>query len=173
MDAIQNLLTRRSCRKYRPEQIAPEQLDTILQCATYAPTGRGGQSPVILVVQKPEDVHELEVLNATVMGNPDARPFYGAPTVITVFGDFTVPFAEADANLVLGNIVNAAHAVGVDSCYIWRAAEVFDSGEGKALMKKWGIPENYRGIGNVILGYGKPEGKRDAAPRKEGNIVRI
>ena len=172
MDAIQNQLTRRSCRKYRPEQIAPEQLDTILQCATYAPTGRGGQSPVILVVQKPEDVRELEVLNATVMGNPDARPFYGAPTVITVFGDFTVPFAEADANLVLGNIVNAAHAVGVDSCYIWRAREVFDSEAGKALMKKWGVPEGMRGCGNVILGYGEPGGIREAIPRKADYIVR-
>ena len=171
--AIDVMKARRACRAYRDEQVKEEELAAILEAGTYAATGMGRQSPLIAVVQNPEDYAELERLNGRVMGNEKGHPFYGAPTVLVVFADSTIPTYVADGNLVIGNLMNAAEAVGVDSCYIWRAAEVFDSGEGKALMKKWGIPENYRGIGNVILGYGKPEGKRDAAPRKEGYIVRI
>ena len=73
----------------------------------------------------------------------------------------------------MGNLMNAAQAVGVDSCYIFRAKEVFETAEGKALLRKWSIPERYVGIGNCILGYGAPGGKKEAAPRKEGYIVRV
>ena len=172
-ETIEVLKTRRACRAYTGEQVKEEDLAAILEAGTYAATGMGRQSPTIAVVQDPEDYKELERLNGRVMGNEDGHPFYGAPTVVVVFADSTIPTFAADGNLVIGNLMNAAAAVGVDSCYIWRAAEVFDSEEGKALMKKWGIPETCRGIGNVILGYGRPEGKRDAAPRKEGYIVRI
>ena len=71
---------------------------------------------------------------------------------------------------MLGNLLNAANAVGVDSCYIWRAKEAFETEEGKALKAAWAIPENYIGAGNVILGYGLSEGKRPAAPRKADYI---
>ena len=171
--ALQNLLTRRSCRKYTGEQIKPEELDAILEAGTYAPTGRGLQTPVIVAIQDPDTLREVERLNARVTGDENAKTFYGAPAVIVVFGIRGNALSLADGNLVLGNLVNAANAVGVDSCYIWRAEEAFDSEEGKALMRKWGVPENYRGIGNVILGYGVPEGKRAAAPRKEGYIIKI
>ena len=77
----------------------------------------------------------------------------------------------ADANLVIGNLLNGANAVGVDSCYIWRARESFECEEGKELKAAWGIPADYVGVGNVILGYGRPEGKREPAPRK-GDYVR-
>ena len=172
-ETIEILKTRRACRAYTGEQVKEEDLSAILEAGTYAATGMGRQSPLIAVVQNPEDYKELERLNGRVMGNEDGHPFYGAPTVAVVFADSTIPTFVADGNLVIGNLMNAAAAVGVDSCYIWRAAEVFDSDEGKALMAKWGVPEGFRGIGNVILGYGKPEGKRDAAPRKDGYIVRI
>ena len=168
-ETIEVLKKRRACRAYEPEQVKEEDLAQILEAGTYAATGMGRQSPLIAVVQNPADYAELETLN----GGGKGHPFYGAPTVIVVFADSEIPTYVADGNLVIGNLMNAAEAVGVDSCYIWRAAEVFDSDAGKALMKKWGIPEKYRGIGNVILGYGKPEGKRDAAPRKEGYVIRI
>ena len=171
-EALQNLLTRRSCRKYRPEQVKDEELDAILEAGTYAPTGRGSQSPLILVLRKPEDVAAVERLNGGVMGNPDSHPFYGAPTVVVVFADSNSPLGVSDANLVMGNLLNAAHAVGVDSCYIWRAKESFATPEGEALKAKWGIPANYEGAGNIILGYGEPDGIRPAAPRKEGYIIR-
>jgi nitroreductase len=171
-EALQNLLTRRSCRKFKPEQVKDEELDAILEAGVYAPTGRGSQSPLILVLRKAEDVAAVERLNGGVMGNPDSHPFYGAPTVLVVFSNRDNPLSVSDANLVMGNLLNAAHAVGVDSCYIWRAKESFATPEGEALKEKWGIPANYEGAGNIILGYGEPDGIRPAAPRKEGYIIR-
>ena len=172
-EALNNLLTRRSCRAYREEQIKQEELDAILEAGQYAPTGRGTQSPIIVVIQDAEKLREVEKLNGAVMGNPDGHPFYGAPTVIVVFGDAQSPLGNADANLVIGNLLNGANAVGVDSCYIWRAREAFDSEGGKALKEAWGIPDNYVGAGNVILGYGRPEGKKEAAPRKADYVRRV
>ena len=169
--AYENLLTRRSCRKYDGRQITNEQLDAILKAGIYAPTGRGLQSPMIVVLQKPEDVAYYQELNT--LGNKGAQTFYGAPTVCIVFGDRNSEFTRDDANLVIGNMLNAANALGVDSCYIWRAGQVFDSEEGKALMKKWGVPENYCGVGNVILGYGMEGGKREAKERKADYIIKV
>ena len=172
-EALQNLLTRRSCRKFKPEQVKDEELDAILEAGVYAPTGRGSQSPLILVLRKAEDVAAVERLNGGVMGNPDSHPFYGAPTVLVVFSNRDNPLSVSDANLVMGNLLNAAHALGVDSCYIWRAKETFATPEGEELKAKWGIPANYEGAGNIILGYGLPEGFRPAAPRKENYIIRV
>ena len=172
-NALENLITRRSCRKYENKQISDNQLEDILLAGTYAPTGKNFQSPVIVVLQKEEDVAYLEKLNARAIGDENIHTFYGAPTVIVVFGNPQYDFYVADGNLVIGNILNAANAVGVDSCYIWRAKEVFDSEEGKLLMKKWGVPDNFVGIGNVILGYGEKSGKRNASPRKAGYIIKV
>lgn len=172
-EALQNLLTRRACRAYKEEQIKPEELEAILKAGQYAPTGRGLQSPIIAVIQDADKIRKVEKLNGAVMGDPDGHPFYGAPTLIVVFGNSESPLGVADVNLVIGNLLNGANAVGVDSCYIWRARESFDSEEGKALKNTWNIPDNYVGIGNVILGYGKPEGKTEAAPRKADYVRRI
>lgn len=172
-ETIKNLLERRSCRAYEEKQISDAELDAILEAGTYAPTGMGKQSPLIVAIQDPELVQKVEKLNATVAGNPEGHTFYGAPTVVVVFGDPSLPFGIADGNLVLGNILNAAHAVGVDSCYIWRAEESFNSEDGKELKKAWGIPENYVGVGNVILGYGKPGSIKDAPARKADYIKKF
>lgn len=172
-EALQNLLTRRSCRAYREEQIKPEELNAILEAGQYAPTGMGKQSPIIVAIQTPETLATVEKLNGGVMGNPDGHPFYGAPTVVVVFSDASSPFGVSDANLVIDNLLNGANAIGVDSCYIWRAREAFATEEGKALKKAWSIPEEYEGAGNVILGYGKPEGKREAAPRKADYVRKV
>ncbi|MCM1282734.1 MAG: nitroreductase [Muribaculaceae bacterium] len=171
-ETLVDLKTRRSCRAYKPEPVAEEALDAILEAGIYAPTGMGKQSPLIVVVSDKETRDLLSKLNAEVMG-ADTDPFYGAPTVLVVLADRSVRTHVDDGNLVIGNLLNAAHAVGVDSCYIYRAREVFDSVQGKELLKKWGVEGDYEGIGNVILGYGLEEGKREAAPRKEGYIVRV
>lgn len=172
-EALNNLLTRRSCRAYEEKQIKPEELDAILEAGQYAPTGMGKQSPLIVAIQDVETIRRVERLNSAALGNPDGHPFYGAPTLIVVFGHSESPLELADANLVIGNLLNAANAVGVDSCYIWRAREAFDTEEGKALKAAWGIPDEYIGVGNVILGYGKSEGKRPAAPRKADYVRRV
>lgn len=171
-ETLRDLKERRSCRAYLPEQIGEEALAAILEAGTYAPTGMGRQSPVIVAVQDPETRNALSRMNAAVMGR-DGDPFYGAPTVVVVLADPEIGTYLYDGVLVMGNLMNAAQAVGVDSCYIFRAKEVFETAEGKALLRKWGIPERYVGIGNCILGYGAPGGKKEAAPRKEGYIVRV
>ena len=102
----------------------------------------------------------------------DADPFYGAPTVIIVLAARDRITAVEDGSASLCNMVNAAHSIGVDSCWIHRAKEVFDSEEGKALLKKWGVEGDIVGIGNCILGYRDCE--YPAAPeRKEGRVFRV
>ena len=171
-ETLQDLKTRRSCRKYKAEQITKEELEQILEAGTYAPRGMGKQSPIIVAVQDKETRDLISKMNAEVIG-ADIDPFYGAPTVLIVLADRNIPTHVDDGNLVMGNLLNAAHAVGVDSCYIYRAREVFDTEKGKELLRSWGIEGDYEGIGNVILGYGLPEGKKEAAPRKDSYIVRV
>lgn len=171
-ETLQDLKTRRSCRKYRPEQITEEELEAILEAGTYAPTGMGAQSPIIVAIQDKKTRDLIASLNAAVMGTC-TDPFYGAPTVLVVLADRSRSTHVDDGNMVIANLLNAAHAVGVDSCYIYRAREVFQSEQGIELLRKWGVEGDYEGIGNVILGYGLPEGIREAAPRKEGYIIRV
>jgi len=171
-EVLNALKQRRSCRMYLPRQVEPEQLDAILEAGTYAPTGMNRQAPVIVAVQDPQTVAKLSRLNAAVMGS-DSDPFYGAPTVVVVLANPEVRTYLHDGALVMGNLMNAAHAVNVDSCYIFRAKEMFETEEGKALLRQWGVPEHYVGIGNCILGYGAAGGKRPAGPRKENYIIKV
>ena len=134
-----------------------------------APSGMGRQSAVMAVVQDPETLKKLSSLNASIMG-VSSDPFYGAPTVIVVLADSTVPTYREDGSLVMGNLLNAAHALGLGSCWIHRAKEVMATPEGQELLKKWGLDSRYVGIGNCILGYGDgPEPQ--AKPRKENYII--
>ena len=136
-EVLKAMKTRRSIRKYKPEQITDEQLDAILEAGTYAATGMGKQSPVIVVVQKPELIEKLSKMNAAVMGSSN-DPFYGAPTVLIVLADPEIGTYHEDGSLVMGNLMLAAHAVGVDSCWIHRAKEEFESAEGKRTLKRVG-----------------------------------
>ena len=171
-EVLNALKQRRSCRKFLSKQVDAAQLDAILEAGTYAPTGMNRQAPVIVAIQDPDTVKLVSKLNAAVMGT-DTDPFYGAPTVVVVLADPAVRTYLHDGALVMGNLMNAAHAVGVDSCYIFRAKEVFETEEGKALLRQWGVPEHFVGIGNCILGYGDEGGKRPASPRKEGYIIKV
>ena len=170
-ETLNTLKTRRSVRAYLPEQVKEEQLQQILEAGTYAATGKGMQSPIMVVVQDPDTIAYLSKLNAAVM-RTTSDPFYGAPTVIVVLADRERPTCVEDGSLVMGNLMNAAQAVGVNSCWIHRAREVFDSPEGKALLEKWGIHGDYVGVGHCILGYAK--GQVPAAkPRKDNYIYRV
>ncbi len=169
---INSMIERRSVRAYKPEQIKDEQLDAILQAGMYAPTGRNKQSPIMIVVQDKETIDILRKMNAEIMGTPNMDPFYGAPTVIIVLASKDVPTYLYDGSLVMGNLMNGAYAAGVDSCWIHRAKEEFESDEGKALLKKWGIEGNYEGIGHCILGYHEGEFPKTSA-RKENYIYKI
>ena len=163
---------RQSCRAYDAERaVEEEKLSEILKAGTFAATGRGRQSPIMVVVQDQETREILRRMNAEIMGTPDADPFYGAPTIVIVLADRTIPTYLEDGSLVMGNLMNAAFSLGVDSCWIHRARQMFDSDEGKALLKAWGLPETMKGVGNCILGY--PAQEPAAKPRKEGRIVKV
>jgi len=166
---IENIESRRSIRKYRPEQIKKEELDAILEAGTYAPNGRGMQKTILVAVQDKAVRDKISKLNAAVMDS-DADPFYGAPTVVVVFSDTERPTYIHDGSAVICTLLDAAHSVGVGSCWIHRAKESFESAEGKALKKEWGIPDSYEGVGNCILGYGDGD-LPEAKPRREGRII--
>lgn len=170
MTALENLYTRRSIRKYKPQQITDEELEKVLKAGVYAPTGMNKQSPIIVAVQNKDDVALLSKLNAAVWGT-DIDPFYGAPTVLVVLAEANSRFAVQDGSLVMGNLLNAAHAVGLGSCWINRAKEVFEMPEGRALLRKWGVEGEYIGVGNCILGYAD----EDPAPkaRKEHYVYYV
>lgn len=171
MDAMQNLLTRRSVRKYKPDMVPQEKLDKILEAGTYAATGMGRQSPIILAVTDKAMRDRLSKMNAAIMG-VDSDPFYGAPVVLVVLADKNVPTYLYDGSLVMGNLMNAAHAEGIASCWIHRAKEEFNSPEGKQILQDLGITGDYEGIGHCILGYA--DGDEPAAkPRKENYVYSV
>ena len=170
-ETISCLLNRRSVRAYRPEQIKPAELETILQAGLYAPSAMNLQSSIMLVIQDRETISMLSRLNAEVMGR-DTDPFYGAPTVIVVLADKNAPNHVQDASLVMGNLMNAAFSLGVDSCWINRAREVFEMPEARALLREKGISDDYVGVGNCILGYRSGE-LPAAPPRREGRIIKL
>ena len=132
----------------------------------------GKQSPKIIVLQKKEDIEGLERLNAAVLGNPNAKPFYGAPVVCVVLADADWFTSVEDGSLVIGNMLLAAESLGLGACWIHRAREEFSSDEGKALLHKWGVTGNYIGVGHCVLGY-TDGARKEAAPRKADYIVYI
>ena len=170
-EVLKALKERRSCRSYRPDPIPPETLEQILEAGTYAATGMGKQSPIMIAVTDKKVRDRLSKMNAAVM-NADMDPFYGAPVVIIVLANRAVGTYLYDGSLVMGNLMNAAHALGIASCWIHRAKEEFDSPEGKEILKELGIEGDYEGIGHCILGYAAKEDS-PAAPRKENYIYRI
>ncbi len=169
-ETLTTLKTRRSCRAYRPELIEEEKLNAIMEAGTYAATGMGKQSPIIIAVTDKALRDRLSRMNAAVMG-ASTDPFYGAPELLIVLANRDVPTYVYDGSLVMGNMMNAAADLGVASCWIHRAKEEFESEEGKKILADLGIEGNYEGIGHLILGYAaKPEAA--AAPRKESYIYR-
>ena len=171
-EILRALRERRSCRSYKPEQIKDDELQAVLEAGTWAPTGMGRQDPWIVAVQNPELLKKISKMNAAFLG-VDTDPFYGAPTYVLVFGSDPAVWANSvpDGSLVLGNMMNAAHAIGLGSCWINREREMFATAEGKALMQGFGLPDGLIGIGALALGYPAAP-PRDPKPRKE-NYYRI
>ena len=170
-ETLHNLLTRRSVRAYLPKQVEESLLEQVLEAGTYAPTGGGRQTPVIVAVQNPETVQQLSRMNAAVNG-AKSDPFYGAPTVLVVLAERSRGTYLLDGASVITTLLNAAHAVGLGSCWIHRAKEEFESEEGKALLKQWGIEGDVEGVGHVILGYAA-ETPAEPVPRKANYIYRV
>lgn len=171
-DFIDIIKTRRSCRRYKPDQIDDRALQAVLEAGTYAPTSKGQQSPFIVAVQEPALLKRLARMNATVMGS-DTNPYYDAPTYIFVFAPADGRNPIQDGSCVMQNMMLAAHALGLATCWINREREMFATDEGQALMRQWGLPDGLMGIAALAIGYA--DGAPDAPkPRKDGyyRIVR-
>ena len=171
-NTLEDLKNRRSCRSYQPRQITEEELQQVLEAGMYAPTGRGAQAPVIVVVQDPDTIETLRNMNASILGNPEADPFYGAPTVLIVLADKSRPTYLYDGSCVMDNLLNAAQAVGLGACWIHRAKEEFESAEGKAMLEQWGVQGDYEGIGHCVLGY-RADAVPAPAPRKANYVYYV
>ena len=170
LEALEN---RRSIRRFKAEQVSKEDLRAVLKAGTYAPTAAGVQAPYIVAVQDPDTVAQLDKMNAAVLDMPQmAHPYYGAPTILLVLVPREGHAPVEDASLVAGNLMNAAYAVGLGSCWIHRGRQMFDSEEGKELLRKWGLPDDLMGVATIALGY--PDGDAPAAvPRKQNYITEI
>ena len=172
-ETLKVLETRRSCRNFKPDMISEEELQEIIKAGTYAPTGMGKQSPLIIAVTNKELRDRLAEENRKIGGwNEGFDPFYGAPVILIVLADRTCRTHVYDGSLVMGNLMNAAESLGVASIWIHRAKEEFDSEFGKKILADLGIEGDYEGIGHCALGYAAEEPK-DAAARKENYVYYI
>lgn len=172
-ETLKTLETRRSCRNFKPDMIREEELKAILRAGTYAPTGKGRQSPIIIVVTDPKVRNELSEENRRIGEWPEGfDPFYGAPVILIVLADKEVRTHVYDGSVVMGNLMNAAESVGVASIWIHRAKEEFESDFGRNLLKKLGIEGDYEGIGHCALGYAA-EPTKEPAPRKDNYVYYI
>lgn len=170
-ETIKTLLERRSIRKFKPEQIKEDELKAILDAGMYAPSGANQQSALFVVVQDQQMLKKLSAMNAAVL-KKDIDPYYKAPTVVLVFADKSKVTPVEDATLALGNMFNAAASLGVGSCWIHRTRQMFETDEGKDLLRKWGITGDYIGVGSCILGYPDCEHPK-AAARKDNFVIRV
>ena len=169
-EVIKNIKERRSIRKYEDKMIPKEIIEKILEAGTYAPSGMGRQSSIIIAITNKEVRDKLSKLNAQIMG-VESDPFYGAPVVLVVLGKKDIPTYIYDGSLVMENLMLSANSLGIGSCWIHRAKEEFETEEGKEILKSLGIEDEYEGIGHCILGYKDEEGT--LKPRKDNYIYYI
>ena len=170
-DVLETIKSRRSIRKYKSDMVPQDKLEKIIEAGTYAATGMGKQSPIIVAVTNKELRDKLSAMNAKIMG-VNSDPFYGAPVVLIVLADKSRPTYLYDGSLVMGNLMLEADAQGVGSCWIHRAKEEFESEEGKEILKSLGIEGDYEGIGHCVLGYADGPAPK-AAPRKDSYVYYV
>ena len=170
-DVLETIKSRRSIRKYKRDMVPQDKLEKIIEAGTYAATGMGKQSPIIVAVTNKELRDKLSAMNAKIMG-VNSDPFYGAPVVLIVLADKNRPTYLYDGSLVMGNLMLEAEAQGIGSCWIHRAKEEFESEEGKEILKSLGIEGDYEGIGHCVLGYADGPAPK-AAPRKDSYVYYV
>ena len=170
MDAMQNLMTRRSVRSFKPDPVPKDLLEQVIRAGVYAPSARNSQSSIILAITAPALMARLSDMNRVIMGKEAGfDPFYGAPAMLLVLGQKDWPHKVYDGSLVMGNLMLAAHTLGLGSCWIHRAREEFETPEGQAILKQLGIEGDWEGIGHCVLGY--PAVDLPAPPPRKENRV--
>lgn len=177
-ETIKDIITRRSVKQYKDCDVNSELIEEIVKAGTYAPTGRNCQSPIIIAVTNKKLRDKLSTLNLSIIRNKhlctssgDEDPFYGAPVVLVVLAKKNVPTRIYDGSLVMENMMLAAHSLGLGSCWIHRAKEMFETAEGKNILKELGIADEYEGIGNCIIGYAAEDALKPQKPRKSDYVV--
>lgn len=167
---IDAMRERRSIRAYTGEVPPRELIDQVIDAGLWAASGMNRQGPIVVAVTDRALRDRLSAMNAEIMGRPGTDPFYGAPVVLVVLAPRDQPNRVYDGSLVMGNLMLAAHALGLGSCWIHRAREEFDTPEGKEILAELGVEGDYEGIGHCVLGYAAeaPEPK----PRREGRVFR-
>lgn len=169
-DMLDIMKSRRSIKKYKFAPVADELLDKIVEAGLYAANGRGNQNSIIIKVTDKKVRDELSALNCQIGGwKPDFDPFYNAPAVLVVLDKKDSSTCVYDGSLVMGNMMLEAHALGLGSCWIHRAKEEFETEQGKQLLEKLGITEEYVGVGHCIVGY--PDGEAPKTPDRKPNRV--
>ena len=169
-DVLQKMETRRSIRKFKGDMVPQDIMDKIIEAGLYAASGHGEQNTIMIQVTNKELRDKISQLNCQIDGWKEGfDPFYGAPAMIIVLAKKSWPNRVYDGSLVMGNLMLAAHELGIGSCWIHRAKEEFESAEGKAFLKSLGIEGDYEGIGHCVLGYTDGEEPK-AMPRKENYV---
>ena len=170
MNTLEQILHRRSIRRFKAELPSREAIEKITEAGTYAPSGRGLQSGLILAITNKELRDRISAMNNVVWGVEEGfDPFYGAPAILVVLGKKEFAHKVYDGSLIMGNMMLAADALGLGTCWIHRAKEVFETEEGKQILRDLGITEEYEGIGNLALGYPDCE-HPTPRPRKENYV---
>lgn len=169
-ELLKKIETRRSIRKFKNTMIPRDVIDQIIKAGTYAATGRNHQGCKIICVTNPEMRNHLSEVNRQIGGWPEGfDPFYGAPVVLIVLADKNWPTHVYDGSLVMGNLMLAAHELGIGSCWIHRAKEEFEMEIGQELLQQLGIEGEWEGIGHCVLGY--PDGDQPATPERKEDWV--
>jgi len=151
-EAIKNMKERRSVRSFKTDIPDKATIDAIIDAGLRAPSGKNMQSAIIVAVTNKEIRDKLSQANAAILGS-NKDPFYGAPAVLVVLSKRDFPTYVYDGALVMGNLMLAAHSLGVASCWIHRAREVFEMPEWRNWLRSIGVDDVYEGIGNCVIGY--------------------
>ncbi len=166
-EVLEKMQTRRSIRRYTADMLPKDVIEKIVEAGTFAASGMNLQTPVIIAVTNKEIRDKMSKANAKVMGS-DNDPFYGAPVVLVVLAEKKGTYVY-DGSLVMGNLMLAAHELGIGSCWIHRAKEVFEQEEWKQWLKGLGLKGEYEGIGNCVLGYVDGDYPNEL-PRKDDRV---
>lgn len=167
-ETINSMIKRRTIRKYKQEQITDGELNAVLEAGLYAPSGANQQSAVFIVVQNKDVIKKLTKMNAEFFGK-DIDTYYGAPTIVLVLADKNKRTPVEDGSLALGNMYNAAYSLGLGACWVHREKQMFESEEGLALLKEWGVEGDFIGVGALTLGY--PDCELPAPSSRNDNRV--
>ncbi len=172
-EIINAMKERRSIRKFKPEMPAKADIDQIIEAGLYAANGRGLQGAIIIAVTDKAARDKMSDTNRKIGGWEEGfDPFYGAPAVLIVLGNKDISTGIYDGSLVMGNLMLAAHSLGLGSIWIHRAKEEFEMPEYKKLLDDLGIKGNWEGIGHCAIGYTDGDAPK-ATERKDGRVYRI